>query len=219
MTRYELDSGMLDTSEASADPGPMISTARGGDPVGDLGSGARMERWRWALAWALCKVNGCAPTIRRSGDRKRLDLIGRAGHVDTVRYLFPAIARQVEAAARAECRGMGGVYRRNFCDGAVETIRKRLQDAAAEAVAEFKAEAGREGWGLVRVNTALQRVEGAHKAAMAAAPGFGVRYSSGSRSAAQFDHAGREAGRRAGARFSLGGSAGALAGGQRRLPL
>jgi hypothetical protein len=218
MTRYQLDAvGLLDDGPED-DPGPMISTGRGGDPVADLGR--RMPAWKWSLAWQLSKVNGCVPFTRQGHAGKVLHLVGRAGDVDTVRYLFPLIVRQVEWAAEGACRGMGAVYGRNFREGAVERIGERLRQAVEDARRSFQADAAARGVALVRVNQALATIGERHQAAMRASMAMeGLRWRTTRRYAAR-DGSARAAGREAADRMTIGGrAAGGLPGGQRRLPL
>jgi hypothetical protein len=233
MARYSLDSGMLDESDPEADPGPMVATGNGGDPVGELGR-QTVPAWRWSLAWHLAKANGCAPYKGREHSRGiyrkdpgwtppkiTLHMVGRAADVDTVRYLFPLIARQVDQAAARAARGMGAVYGRSFREGAVERIGERLRAAVEAARASFAEDAAARGVALVKVESALIHARLRHREAMTAARTLaGIHYRSSSVRYGQVDGSARAAGRTCADSMTIGGrAAGALPGGQGRLPV
>ncbi len=78
--------------------------------------GARLPWWRWVLADALCRANGCKGYGQGGG---RLGIIGRASNAQTVRYLFGYLVLEIERLcseiASVECPpGAGSGYARTW---------------------------------------------------------------------------------------------------------
>jgi hypothetical protein len=102
-----------------------------------------LDRWKGQLAMALAAANQCK-VYKGSGRPPYgagLCTIGRASNVQTVRYLYSWLTREIERLAAQSCAGNGRTYWNNFRLGATETVCRRLREQAAATVAACKADA------------------------------------------------------------------------------
>lgn len=166
------------------------------------------DTWKQRLAIAIAKQNGCK-TFLRGGDGA-LCLVGRASGVQTVRYMYGYLVREVERIAALECKGCGRTYWNNFRLGCVETIAIRLRRSEEESTAEFTREAtASSSHALVLVNRALAIREEEEADVTQYMVGMGLRKGSARRSTV--DPTARAAGRAAGHRAQLTKASGSLA--------
>lgn len=184
------------------------------DPLDIDGS----ARWKGQLGMVIARQNQC----KLYGGSGGYCLIGRASDVQTVRYLYGWMTREIERLAARDCAGCGRTYWNNFRLGAVETVCAKLKAAAAATVATVTAEAQASdtitggGMALALVHKSLAVIAAQEKEV----DDYGkkvlhLRSRCGSRSA--YNSSAREAGRRAGGEINIRPSAGSLRGGSLRL--
>lgn len=117
--------------------------------------------WKWRFLATLAKLNA-VKVYKQNG----FCLLGRPSDVQTVRYFYAWLCREIDQLAAKECKGNGRVYSNNWRIGCAETIADRLkgqQKATRQAVIE-EIEAGSlplefKKMALVRVNAALAKVD------------------------------------------------------------
>lgn len=182
------------------------------EPIADfrhdpLERASKVDRWKSWLAMEIAKGNQCKVYLAGG-----LCLIGRPSDVQTVRYLFSWMAREIERLAARDCAGCGRTYWNNFRLGAVETVARRLRESAVKTVETVKAEAVAEGG-----ESALVIVE--KSAALMVKRALDVEIWTkqkyphmrrGSSSRSTYNGGARDAGRRAGGEVRIGGAQGAL---------
>jgi hypothetical protein len=196
--RYKLDIDGL-TNEHEVESAEPVRDYGCDDPIDN---DAR-DLWKGVLLVVLCDVNDCK--AYKSGPR--LCIIGRPGDVQTVRYMYGFITRQVELFAARDCRGHSRTYWNNFRHGMVDTISRRLKEQRDATRNAVRAEASAQGSSaIVRIDRALARIEQTRREVEFAAERLKLRRG-GSRSY-RGDNTARSAGRAAGNNVRLGGSAG-----------
>lgn len=180
------------------------------EPVDDFGRDpldSGRDTWRQRLAIAIARQNGCKTFLR--GEDVAICLVGRASGVQTVRYMYGYLVREVERLATVECKGCGRTYWNNFRLGCVETIAIRLRRSAEESTAEFSREAASSSsHALVLVNRALAIRKEEEQDVTRHMEGMGLRKGSARR--CTVDPTARAAGRAAGHRAQLTKAAGSL---------
>lgn len=138
------------------------------EPVGKemlFAEQGKLPHWMGTMAVGMAKVNQCQ--AYRQGGRAEMWIVGRPSDVQTVRYLYSYVAREIKRLCRyhSDLRGNPGVqWRNDFCIGAANEVVRRLNEAAAQARAEMRREANASdtmgtGVALVRVNSALAKLE------------------------------------------------------------
>lgn len=193
---------------ASAEPDePIEDFYRKGAP---LDSQPRLETWRDRLATVVARANGCR-TYAVGGT---IAIVGRPSDADAVRYLFAYLAHEIQRLCDRDGKGCGRTWRNNYRIGVVDTVHKKLS-AERERFKQEARETASDSTALVRVNTALARVEqrGSDVAAWLKSPA-GVKLYSRSAPASAFDRAAREAGRKAGESIRIRRGKGALVNGK-----
>ena len=181
------------------------------EPIRDFGHSPVEEKgttWRIRLLQILSDANQCS-VYRRGG--KALALIGRASDVETVRYMYQHLSKEVDRLTHREGHGNGKTWCNNFRLGVCDTIGQRMREehekTAQDAQAKGFAQSGETG--LVLVNKALARVE-ARKAEVTRWVDQNMKLKAGRTSQYRGDYGAREAGRAAGREISLGQKRGAL---------
>lgn len=134
------------------------------EPVKDFASDPlddSFATWKWRFLATLVKLNGCK-AYRSNG----LVLVGRPSDVQTVRYFYAWLVREIDTLARKECKGNGRVYSNNWRIGCAETVAERLrgQQKATRQAVVHEIETGSlpleyKKLALVRVNAALAKVD------------------------------------------------------------
>lgn len=96
--------------------------------------------WRWRFLATLVKMNGCKAYL----ESKHYRIIGRPSDVQTVRYFFAWLCREIDRICNAECKGNGRVFINNWRIGCAETIAMRLktQQKATRQAMVLEIEAG-----------------------------------------------------------------------------
>lgn len=134
------------------------------EPVKDFASDPldKFTTWKWRFLAVLVKLNGCK-AYRNNG---ALVLVGRPSDVQTVRYFYAWLVREIDSLARKECKGNGRVYSNNWRIGCAETVAERLrsQQKATRQAVVHEIETGslpleHRNLALVRVNAALAKVD------------------------------------------------------------
>lgn len=93
--------------------------------------------WKRRLAHVLCGCNGCGSVItgdRSFGKNGKLMIYGRKSRVDTVRYLYAWLVREVERLAQAHNRGGGITWLNSFRSGCVDTVVEKIRAATADTM-------------------------------------------------------------------------------------
>lgn len=127
--------------------------------------------WKWDLIWALGEANGCVPWSsyepNGNGNYHRVAyVVGRPEDAQTVQYLHQYLCAEIDRLAKQH-RGEGRdrIWFANFRLGAVEEIAARLEEKqrydrkALKRNARKQAKASDDPGALVKVNSALSRIE------------------------------------------------------------
>lgn len=96
------------------------------EPIRDFGSDPLEEKhstWRWRFLATLVRMNGCKAYL----ESRHYKIIGRPSDVQTVRYFFAWLCREIDRLCAAECKGNGRVFINNWRIGCAETISERLR--------------------------------------------------------------------------------------------
>lgn len=213
MDRFKIDSIALDSSLALK-PEEAIKNF-GFDPI-DTGSYAT---WKGRLCVTIAEMNQSICYRGHTG----LAIIGRPSDVNTIRYIYNWLVREVEALHEKNCLGCGRTYSNNYRIGVQETVCKRLkkgqQETRKAAQSEAKTEAATtevNEMALVRVNNAIATIE-RRAVEVRQWQKQNVKLSSGGSSRARYDSTARELGRRDGHNVRLQPSRGNLGNGKRAL--
>lgn len=172
----------------------------------------RMPTWRWSLAWSVGEVNGCKPwshsdyVTREDGSyswQRTAYLVGDPRDAAHATAIYHYIEAQIDALCKRKGAGLGRAWANSFRMGAVSEIGRRLEQASRAERKRLKGEAKGEQ-ALVRVETAIARLDerGAKVAAFMEA--MGMSYSSGGGGSVS-DGGGYSAGVKAGRSIKLGG--------------
>lgn len=155
---HNLSAAMLAIDNAvpmqGPDDEPIIDFHKAGAPL-DRPEGKNLDRWKSALALGVANANGCRVYLS-SGS---IALVGRASDAETVRYLYGYLTREVERLATEHGKGFGKSWRNNFRLGVVDAIRDKLTEQRAKFVEQARVAVVDNAQALMRVNTALARVE------------------------------------------------------------
>lgn len=180
---------------------------------GWMDSRPRYQMWRGLLAREIAGQHGCFTFHGRRGAGATVEIVGAPSSVEHVRYAFAWLSHAVEALVAQYGRGMGPVWRREFCEGAALEIGVRLKAARVTAADHVAAE---NPHALVRVQAAVARLE--QKAV--AVKRFAYehhRLRSGSARQTHHNASAREAGQQAARGINLSGARGSIGGRQLRL--
>jgi hypothetical protein len=147
---------------------------------------------------------------------RSIEIVGRPSQVETVRYLYGWLAGEVSRLVDSHGRGLGVVWRREFCEGAAQELGERLKEQRRATVAAYRAEATPQPGALVLVERAIAKIdaEAGSVAAWAKAKHRLVTNSGGGYR--QHNGTARQAGRDAARGVSLGGARGGIGSGARR---
>lgn len=201
--------GTLGIDEPTAAPEPE-------EPIADFGAapleqGRRgLATWKIRLASTIARANQCR--IYLLGGRA-IAIVGRASDAETVRYFYDWLISETDRLADRHGRGLGKTWRNNFRLGVVEAVGESFAAQAKATVAALKVESP---GAIVRIDTALARVEARGAAAQSWMDSH-LKLGSYRRSEGRFSPSAREAGRAAGREIRLGGARGALGSGRKAL--
>ena len=206
LTRYELTADLVNGVGAGSVEEAVASFYQ--QPEGWLDDmPTRIVRWRWVLASRLTRLHGCFCFLGRRGSGVTIEIIGRPSDVDTVRYFYAWLTREIEHLTKLHGRGMGLVWRNNFSHGTVDGIITRLQEQREATAKTVKEEYRDNPHALVLVSQSLERI--ATHAVEAREFGYKLyRLRSFGRGGAgqQFNPTARDAGRTASQTINLGNS-------------
>ena len=208
MDRYKIERAMaeLDTTTTDVDDGEEPIACP--DPIE---TNARAT-WKGVLAVGICKVNQVA--VMRDTN-KSIMAFGRPSDLNTVRYLYSYLVREVDRLCDLLCQGCGRTYRNNFRLGAVGAINARLAEQLQKLRQELLGTAANNERALVLVDDAFTKLQKRGRES----EDFMHRQFKNLRNhhtRYRYDDHARSAGARAGQRVSLGGKA-ALGAGRKQL--
>jgi len=172
----------------------------------------RMPTWRWSLAWSVAEVNGCKPwsysdyIAREDGSyewRRTAYLVGDSQDAAHATAIYQYIEAQIDSLCKRNGAGMGRAWANSFRMGAVSEIGRRLQEASRAERKRLTGEAKGEQ-ALVRVETAIARLNERNGKVEAFMAAMGMSYSSGGGGSVS-DGGGYSAGVKAGRSIRLGG--------------
>jgi len=156
--KFKLDvTGMdYEAEERLRDAEPIVDF--GGDPLDD--GTEREKRWALSLASVVARVNQCRVYYAGKFDHgRRISIVGRPSDVQTARYVFAFIKRQVLELAKDACAGHSGTYWRHYCIGVVDTVGQRLRDQQLKTFGEERSRHAANPMALVKVNGAIVKLE------------------------------------------------------------
>lgn len=220
MDRWELTHAMVrEENEEKPDAGPITSFADA--PEGWLDVMSQWKHWRWVVANGLARLHGCfcfqsrrAAAGMTSSEARACEIVGRPGDVETVRYFYQWLTREITHLTDTHGKGMGGVWRRNFAEGAAGEVIERLKQQRQQTADRVRAEVT-SSTALVRLDQALARWGDDLKQSSALAE---VRYKLRTSKIGRRQHepSAREAGRAAARNIDLAGGKARLGTGARR---
>jgi hypothetical protein len=123
---------------------------------------ARPQKSTWVgrLGLQVSRANDCVAYWAGGGAMK---LMGRPSDAETCRYMFAYLVNEIERLTAANTRGEGRTWKNNFRLGAVDAITAKLKEQRRQTRETFRREAlekaGSDCTALVRVDTALARME------------------------------------------------------------
>jgi hypothetical protein len=100
----------------------------------------RVIPWKMKLASFLAAYHGCSMWNNcswsggKSGKRKvtRLQMIGRPGDTEIVRYMFTWLSAEIERLSKDHAYGKGHVYVQSYNEGIVDGIKMQMNAAKVE---------------------------------------------------------------------------------------
>lgn len=157
--RFKLDVNALDYDANVVKESNEPIQDFGGDPLEHADNVTR--RWSMYLGSAVARANGCSLlyTDLRNKQGFVLTLVGRPSDVSTVRYIYSYLKSEVLRLKVDNTKGNSAVYKDQYCKGVVDTICQRLRAQRQETQAAVKAENANNPLALVRVNSAIARLE------------------------------------------------------------
>lgn len=209
MERFKIDAASLELDKPTQNAGEPIKNFRN-DPLDTSGG-----TWRVRLASKLARHNQCK--LYTSGGLPCL--VGRPSDVQTVRYFYGWLTKEIDSLTRKECAGNGRTYANNFRLGVVETVAEKLRAQQTETHARMRQEAEQEqanhnGMALMRLNMSIARIEQRAKDVEVWTKA-NMNLRSGSSRRRRFDSTARKHGRQAGQSIRIQPSAGNLRGATR----
>lgn len=215
MDRYKITT--LAAALSTPTDEPIEDFGAKGAYLDDHGS-QRLPSWKGRVAMVLAKANQCQVYQTHIGDGlKNLSIIGRASDVETVRYLYAFVQKEIEQLVEQHGRGCGQTWRNNFRIGCVEAIADTLKKERAALANTMRAEARVvSANALVRIDRGLAKLEEReHDVQCWVKQNLKLRAGSGS--ASRHNESARQAGRKAGASIRLSSAKGGLGGGRKGL--
>jgi hypothetical protein len=115
--------------------------------------------WTLRLSSIISRLNSCRIYYhtKQSGSAV-LKIIGRPSDVQTVRYLFSWLEREVRRITRQECQGHSRRYQIDFRTGVVDTIYRKLTEQRKETFNTVQREAVNP-MALIRVQQSIAKIE------------------------------------------------------------
>lgn len=134
MFKYQIGEADLETTEERTQEDLVTET---------VGTEAKTKRsvWKACLAHALAKSMGCEMWNNRAEERPRFEVYGLKSSVQTVGYMFGYLSLEVDRMCAAawkahghEMRQSAHTWKNSYRMGAVNEIRKRLEEQRKEQV-------------------------------------------------------------------------------------
>ena len=116
-------------------------------------------RWTLRLASTVANLNSCRIYYhtKMSGSAV-LKVVGRASDVQTVRYIFSWLEKEVRRITRQECKGNSRRYQIDFRTGVVDTISQKLNEQRTSTFSTVQKEAVN-SMALVRIQSSIAKIE------------------------------------------------------------
>lgn len=216
MDRYELTRDVVAELDGQPREQDEPITDFYGVAEGYLDTTKTTVHWRWSLAHAIAKLYGCYIWQSRRGKGKSTEVVGRPGSVESVRYLFSWLALEIEQLVQHYGRGMGLVWRREFCEGAAHAIAQRLKQQRADTVQAMRVEYTNNPHALALVEQSLVRLQETEQSRQLAQAKYRLR-SGRSRAYTQTNYTAREAGAEAARSINLNRANRSIGSGQRSI--
>lgn len=219
--RYQLDVNALnyDSAQAKEDAEPIVDFGWQ-DPLEAKVSKHTAGTLR--LASIVSRQNGCRNILSKHADgySKVIRIVGRPKDVQTARYVFAMLKNEIEGLIKKCCNaGTSKGYKDQFFLGCVDAIQIKFAESRKATISSLRAEHANNPMALVRVNSAIARMEKKTEEVFAfmrsTIPGLRTSRSVGGVGRAGFT--GREHGRREGAGIRIGSATGSLGQGRKEL--
>ena len=213
LDRYEINRAMLaiDAGDVELDE-PIENFATKDAP---LDAAKAVATWKGCLSRVLAEVNQCRVYTSRNDNGRTIEIVGRAGNVQKVRYLYAYLVHEIERLCARDGRGCGRTWRNNYRHGVIDTVAKALRAARAHAADELRREVGANARALMRVDQALARID-AHSRALDRWCSSNLNLRAASHSA-RSNKSAHQRGQEAGHEIKINGARGALEAGRRQI--
>jgi len=213
VAKHQLDEALLSVDGVQSEPEEEIENFQ--KKSAPLNVGARRSTWKIRLASTIARANSCR--IFTQGGH--IHIIGRASDVSSVRYLFAYVGREANRLADRDGQGCGVVWRNNFRLGVIDAVEQKLRELKEKLRDEARAAVpANNGTALVRVNTALAKVE-ARDNSVALWEKTNMKYRKAASTKMSYDGTARSMGQTAGKEIQVGGARAALGSGAKMLGL
>lgn len=119
------------------------------------------SRWSTNLASVISRVNQCRILVSHGANAHgtRIGVIGRPSDVQTVRYVYAWLKREVERLCKENTGGNSGTYKRHYCLGVVDTIGRKLREQQKATQATATTNQGNNPFALVLVKNAIVKIQ------------------------------------------------------------
>lgn len=155
MEKYRISEAMLESLDVEAEEEiekDILHSA----------NGRRLAWWKRTLSSALATVNGCKIYTWKEKDKSLIMIVGEPSDAATVRYMYNYIANEIDRLTKAAAKERGSpgkTWCNSFRIGAVDEVSKRLHEAREEARDEAEKEAEGNSTALVRVASAIAKID------------------------------------------------------------
>jgi hypothetical protein len=186
-TRHRIELASIETEAENPDDVMTHETIDGGTKS--------HPGWRKVLMGGV--FHSCGVFVVLCGDG-RYTLAGKRGDIDTAKYLYAAIANEIERLAKVNAQGQGRAYANAYRVAAAATVSRRLREQHEATVSQAR-QAGASETALARVERARPDAEAWYRRET------GARLTSGG-SVRSSSRAGHAAGQRDGQSINIGGN-------------
>jgi len=216
--KLDVSSFDYDENQEREDAEPIVDFGYE-DPLDNVKYGQYRETWTRRLAAIVSHHNQCRTVYITQFDKSVvIKIIGRPSDVQTVRYMYGFFKRQVEDLSAEACRGHSSAFRGQFCMGVLDTLYGKLNRDRQDMFAEKRKEHAANSMALIRVNTAIVKMEKRALAVEAFVKDSMKNLRNGRAYHAKTYTGGRTAGQKAGEKIRLTGAKAAVGSGVKSLP-
>ena len=186
-------------------------------PEGWVDTSQKMTKWKIHLFCGIAKYNSCKGFSSYRGQGRSIEVIGRPSDVETTRYMYTYIMKEICNLRNKNSRGLGKTWSNNFCIGAVQGILERINESRNHMRAKMAVDAQRAGGtALMVLDKAIAKVD----KKLADVETFTqnnlkLQYTKGP--TIRYNSTAREVGKQASKSISLSSSGGRLGSGQKAL--